>query len=40
MARSPEDKQRGLGERLMRTLGFDFDAGRLAVRAAPASILV
>jgi len=29
------DKQRGLGERLMRTLGFDFDAGRLDVSLHP-----
>ena len=27
----PTDRQRDLGERLMRTLGFDFDAGRLEV---------
>ena len=31
----PTDRQRDLGERLMRTLGFDFDAGRLDVSLHP-----
>jgi carboxypeptidase Taq len=31
----PSDKQRALGERLMGTLGFDFDAGRLDVSLHP-----
>lgn len=31
----PTDKQRALGERLMGTLGFDFDAGRLDVSLHP-----
>ena len=31
----PAEKQRGLGERLMRTLGFDFEAGRLDVSLHP-----
>jgi len=31
----PADKQRALGERLMGTLGFDFDAGRLDVSLHP-----
>ncbi|MEX2454195.1 MAG: carboxypeptidase M32 [Rhodospirillaceae bacterium] len=31
----PVEKQRALGERLMRVLGFDFDAGRLDVSLHP-----
>jgi carboxypeptidase Taq len=31
----PVEKQRALGERLMRTLGFDFDRGRLDVSLHP-----